>query len=98
MQSLLRGVLPTTWSSRRPTGRAKGKQAIVKVWGDIYKEPTMHKCTVNGARAEGDGAWAYGEVTITGNPAGHISWAGFEIKQSGQWKVQLLHVAAVAKE
>jgi ketosteroid isomerase-like protein len=76
----------------------KGNETVAKVWGDIYKEPTVHKCTVDGARTEGDGAWAYGEVTITGNPAGHLRWAGFETKQNGEWKVQLLHVTAIQEK
>jgi hypothetical protein len=53
---------------------------------------------VQGARAEGDGAWAYGEVTITGNPAGHVRWAGFEVKENGQWKVQMLHVTVIQEK
>jgi ketosteroid isomerase-like protein len=73
----------------------KGNEALAKVWGDIYKEPTVIKCTVGGAHAEGDGAWAYGEVTITGNPAGHLRWTAFDIKQNDQWKVQMLHVTPI---
>jgi ketosteroid isomerase-like protein len=76
----------------------KGKETVAKVWADVYKEPTVHKCTVQGAHAEGEGAWAYGEVTITGNPAGHVRWAGFEVKQNGQWKVQLLHVTVIQEK
>jgi uncharacterized protein (TIGR02246 family) len=76
-----------------------GKATLAKIWGDVYKEPSVHKCTVTGAHAEGDGAWAYGEVLITdpsGKPTGHVSWAGFETKQSGQWKVQMLHTTIIA--
>jgi hypothetical protein len=76
----------------------KGNETIVKMWGDIYKEPTTHKCTVGGARAEGDGVWAYGEVTITGNPGGHVRWTAFDIKQNGQWKVQMLHVSPIKEK
>ena len=76
----------------------KGNETVAKVWGDIYKEPTVHRCAVGEARAEGEGAWAYGEVTITGNPAGHVRWAGFEIKHDGQWKVKLLHVTAIQEK
>lgn len=77
----------------------KGRAAIAKDWGDVFKEPTVHKCTVDGARAEGDGAWADGEVTITGNPATHVRWAAFDLKQDGQWKIRFLQVTAIkAKE
>lgn len=72
-----------------------GSANVHKIWGDTYHEPTTHKCIVQGASAEGDGAWAYGEVTITGNPAGHVRWSGFSAKQNGQWKVQLLHVTPI---
>jgi len=79
-----------------PTGAVvKGAETVAKIWGDMYKEPTVHKCTVEGARAEGNGAWAYGEVTITGNPSGHVRWTGFEVKRNGHWQVQLLHVTPI---
>ena len=76
-----------------------GKATLAKIWGEVYKDPSAHKCTVTGAHAQGDGAWAYGEVLISdtsGKPTGHVSWAGFETKQSGQWKVQMLHTSIIA--
>jgi ketosteroid isomerase-like protein len=76
----------------------KGKETIAKIWGDIYEEPTVHKCTVLESHAEGDGAWSYGESTITGNPAGHVRWAGFYIQQDGQWKVKMLSVNAIQEK
>jgi uncharacterized protein (TIGR02246 family) len=79
-------------------GVIKGNAAVAKVWSDVYKEPTVHTCTVQDARAEGDGAWAYGEVTITGNPAAHVRWAAFDVKRNGQWKVQMLHVTAIQEK
>ena len=76
----------------------KGNETVAKMWGDIYKEPTTHTCKVAGASANGDGAWAYGEVTITGKPAGHVRWTAFDIKQNGQWKVQMLHVTPIKEK
>ena len=76
----------------------KGKETVAKIWGDIYKEPTVHKCTVQESHAEGDGAWSYGETTVTGKPAAHVRWAGFEIKQDGQWKIKLLGVNAIQEQ
>jgi len=76
----------------------KGKEALAKVWGDIFKQPTTHKCTVDEARSAGAGAWAYGEVTITGNPANHVRWAAFDIRQNGEWKVQLLQVTDITEK
>lgn len=76
----------------------KGNQSVAKIWGDVYKEPTVHKCTVQASHAEGDGAWSYGETTVTGNPAGHVRWAGFEIKQDGQWKVKMLSVNVIQEQ
>jgi ketosteroid isomerase-like protein len=73
----------------------KGKESVAKIWGDVYKEPTVHKCTVQASNAEGDGAWSYGESIVTGNPAAHVRWAGFEIKQDGHWKVKMLSVNAI---
>ncbi len=73
----------------------KGRAAITKVFGDIYKEPTTHKCTVEAAHAEGDGAWAMGEVTVTGKPSSHVRWGGFVVKQNGEWRVQLLVVTNI---
>ena len=80
-----------------PPNRAlvKGKEALAMAWGDIFKQPTTHKCTVDEARSAGAGAWAYGEVTIIGNPANHVRWAAFDIRQNGQWKVQLLQVTPI---
>jgi ketosteroid isomerase-like protein len=74
------------------------KESVAKIWGDIYKEPTVHKCTVQESHAEGDGAWSYGEVTIAGNPAGHVRWVGFQIKEDGQWKVKMLGVTAIQEQ
>ncbi len=73
----------------------KGRATITKVFGNIYKEPTTHKCTVDTAHAEGNGAWAIGEVTITGKPSSHVRWGAFDVKQDGEWKIQMLVVTNI---
>lgn len=79
-----------------PTGAVvHGGAAITKIWGEIWKEPATHKCTVEAAHAEGNGAWAFGEVTITGTPSSHVRWGAFDVKQNGAWKIQLLVVTNI---
>ena len=76
----------------------RGKESVAKIWSDFYKEPTVHKCTVQESHAEGDGAWSFGETTVTGNPAGHVRWVNFVVKQDGQWKVKMLGVNAIQEK
>ncbi len=74
----------------------KGRAAITDLFRKIYSHgQTTHRCTVESATASGDGAWGYGEVTVTGNPASHARWAAYDIHYDGEWRVQMLSVIPI---
>lgn len=76
----------------------KGREAITKLFGDIYKEPATHKCIVETAQTEGDGTWAIGEVTITGKPSAHVRWGAFYLEHNGERKIQMLVTTSLAEQ
>jgi ketosteroid isomerase-like protein len=76
----------------------RGRDNVARLLADHYpKGASTHTSTVQGAHQTEDGAWAYGETTVSGNPASHARWAEYVVKNSDQWSIQLAAVTNIAK-
>jgi ketosteroid isomerase-like protein len=63
----------------------RGRDNVAPLLADHYPQgATTHTSTVEGARQTGVGAWAYGETTVSGNPASHARWAEYVVKEGDQ--------------
>jgi ketosteroid isomerase-like protein len=76
----------------------RGRENVSRLLADHYPlGATPHTSTVQGAHQTADGAWAYGETTISGSPASHARWAEYVVKQGDQWSIQLAAVTSIAQ-